>query len=675
MNSSNYYIVIIGVGTLKISKNKLLSIFLVFCILLKFNFTNEIKDDSDFSDDLQINASMSQKWAFDTGNFIESTPAAADLNADGYLEIVFGSNDNKIYCINHLGAHLWNYTTSGDVVSSASIADIDSDGYLEILIGSNDNYLYCLNSTGSLIWSFNTGGDVLSSPAIADLNNDGLLEIIVGTANSLNCLFSNGTVFWSSSEIYVYTSPVIADMNNDGYQDVVIVDHMSVRIIGNDNSWDSHFEMSESISPVIADVDQDGLKDILVIGDSYNGGGLYCLELSGDDFSISDIKWFYPINYDYSHPSPVVGVLDNDGTYEIIVCKYQNEILTCLDHLGVVEWEEGLLDVMELYYSSPALADIDNNGYLDIIVPFESSIWCYNNNGGYITAFHTVNLWLSSPIVVDIDLDGFSEILIGLGDDLVCIGLSGVTSYGSSQWSTLYGSIFHTGHADRDSDYLDDLTEEFYGTDKNNNDTDIDLLLDMEELFTYQTDPLNNDTDSDLLLDGVESFEYYTNPLNNDTDADNLNDWDEIFKYSSNPLSNDSDSDDLLDWDEINIYGTNLTNSDTDLDGLQDGEEILTYSTDPLLYDTDFDGYSDSLEISEGTDPLDPFDYPEHTTITLPPVTVTPPPITAIPPPTTITHNNTITITVETGIIITTTAITAAIILSTIVILSRKRRK
>ena len=106
---------------------------------------------------------------------------------------------------------------------------------------------------------------------------------------------------------------------------------------------------------------------------------------------------------------------------------------------------------------------------------------------------------------------------------------------------------------------------------------------------------------------------------------------------------------------------------DTDKDGLSDGEEVDTYSTDPTNFDSDDDGYTDLFEITEGTDPNDPNDFPA--------VTVTPPPITITPPPETITENQTVTITTEVGIILSSVLITSALGITFVAVLLRKRRK
>ena len=62
----------------------------------------------------------------------------------------------------------------------------------------------------------------------------------------------------------------------------------------------------------------------------------------------------------------------------------------------------------------------------------------------------------------------------------------------------------------------------------------------------------------------------------------------------------------------VDLYPTN----DTDGDGLNDEQEVDTYGTDPTKTDTDGDGYTDGEEVQAGTDPIDPDDHPETSTIT-----------------------------------------------------------
>ena len=69
-------------------------------MFLKFSFNDGAKNDNPSDVDLQPDAlNIYQKWSFDTDDDVESTPSAFDLDGDGFLEVVFGSNDNKIYCL------------------------------------------------------------------------------------------------------------------------------------------------------------------------------------------------------------------------------------------------------------------------------------------------------------------------------------------------------------------------------------------------------------------------------------------------------------------------------------------------------------------------------------------------------------------------------------------------
>ncbi len=69
--------------------------------------------------------------------------------------------------------------------------------------------------------------------------------------------------------------------------------------------------------------------------------------------------------------------------------------------------------------------------------------------------------------------------------------------------------------------------------------------------------------------------------------------------------ASDSDSDGLLNSVEV-TQGTDPLNPDTDGDTLSDGDEVNTHLTDPLDTDSDDDGLTDGAEVALGTDPNDP---------------------------------------------------------------------
>lgn len=150
-------------------------------------------------------------------------------------------------------------------------------------------------------------------------------------------------------------------------------------------------------------------------------------------------------------------------------------------------------------------------------------------------------------------------------------------------------------------------------------DSDEDGLSDVEER-RLNTNPFDPDTDLDGLLDGEEVFDFFTNPNVQDTDQDGLFDDEEVrgiltdengvtirvTNFFTDPNVEDSDADGLFDGEEVVDLGTHPLLADSDSDGLSDGEEELDIGTDPLDPDTDNDGFSDGEEVRLGRNPLVP---------------------------------------------------------------------
>ncbi|MFH0860479.1 MAG: PQQ-binding-like beta-propeller repeat protein [Candidatus Altiarchaeota archaeon] len=151
-----------------------------------------------------VYSKFSSEWNYTTGSHIISSPAVADLDDDGYYEIIFGSNDNVLYVINASGWKVMRYTTNDPIESTPAIADLNGDGTLEIIVGSNDRRLYVLNYPIGGRWLYTTNGSVRSSPAVADINGDGSLEIIVGSDDGSVYVFGSRMLFRQSNATAYY---------------------------------------------------------------------------------------------------------------------------------------------------------------------------------------------------------------------------------------------------------------------------------------------------------------------------------------------------------------------------------------------------------------------------------------------------------------------------------------
>jgi hypothetical protein len=122
------------------------------------------------------------------GNTKTPSPALADMNGDGYLDIVQASTNGGIYVYDRNGAIVppWNGVRYSSLTSSASesspvVADIDGDGRPDVVMGGEDNTLAALSNSGQMMPGFPiiTEAEIRGTPAVCDCDGDGMTEIVV----------------------------------------------------------------------------------------------------------------------------------------------------------------------------------------------------------------------------------------------------------------------------------------------------------------------------------------------------------------------------------------------------------------------------------------------------------------------------------------------------------------
>lgn len=179
-------------------------------------------------------------WKYETRDVIMSTAAVGDV-APGSpgLEIVIGSGDRFVYLLSSSGQLLWKRATGWIVRSSPLLVDIDGDGALEIVIGSDDKKVWAWRNTGDRLtgWPQSTGAAVSSSPVAGDIDHDGQLEIVVGSDDGFVYAWNadgSAATDWPKEAGYpIKSAPAILNADSDIELEVVATTYEgTLKILG-----------------------------------------------------------------------------------------------------------------------------------------------------------------------------------------------------------------------------------------------------------------------------------------------------------------------------------------------------------------------------------------------------------------------------------------------------------
>ena len=373
--------------------------------------------------------------------FESAAPTTADIDNDGYPEIITGSRTlkadgsfdctGKVYVYRRDGTLKWESTVRAEVSSSAAVADLNADGIKDIVVGmgafpapgetasnecgknnptapGNGGVVALDGRNGNILWYFTTQDwgewatgpngvmdGVYSSPAIGDVNGDGQPEIVFGAWD--DCIYllnKQGTPLWGEipfttpqhfcgshgffAHDTVYSSPALADLDGDGKLEIIIGSDVSCTDPGNSDLCNRYMVP--------------------------NGGFLWVIKYDG---TVLARRWFDQAIYS----SPAVADLNRDGKYSIVVGSGQTfagkgyyvtsmylDTTKPVTQSLVTRWQATTVGVT---VSSPALGDLNGDGVLDVVTITKYGDWGIpvgpgETNGSYVYAFRGDNgalLW------------------------------------------------------------------------------------------------------------------------------------------------------------------------------------------------------------------------------------------------------------------------------------------
>jgi len=376
-----------------------------------------------------------------------SQPLIADLGltADGTKSIVFATFKGELHVIYKNGSGVWGeapgfpVALGGPINSSPAVADLEGTGAPDIVCGYGSNMdltqpggVKAFRRNGSLLWSVVTHigshgvpDAVVSTPAIADIDGDGKLEVVFG-----------------SFDMYVYVVDGATGANKPGWPKFL-----------RDTIWSS---------PVLHDIDGDGLPDVVIgvdahmEGPPYNnpdGGCLHVLRFDSTQtcpdsnpahcLPPTEIAGFPKCVDQTLFNSPAIGDIDGDGKPEIVTGTgtfYPNRLEQIYawhcDGTPVAGWPVSIQGQSGIF-NGPALADIDGDGVLDVLVTADNTessstfhLFAFDGNGTQLFVatpkeFGGATLSAGPPVVADVLGDGGLEILVPTNTSVAVFSATG----------------------------------------------------------------------------------------------------------------------------------------------------------------------------------------------------------------------------------------------------------
>ncbi|MCX6168473.1 MAG: VCBS repeat-containing protein [Ignavibacteriales bacterium] len=391
--------------------------------------------------------------------------ASKDIDGDGKDDLLFLTKENLYLLLStkDVFKEITNAVKFKLTGSALSIGDMNNDKKYDIAVCTKEGVLI-LKGQGkgnydlkeSILLPVSHSSDV----ALADMDKDGFDDVVVANLETTGgATWTDSYLFYSDGNDFTKRKPLklptlgasgvsCGDLNNDGYPEIVFSNQYSTNehdllsyVYWNEKGtfrFEDHTQLltQGSMANTIGDVNNDGSPDVIF----FNNAGYF-----SDGAAVSTVYWGDGTrNYSKERSTEinthqVFGFgnadLDDDGNVEIIMAMqaYKNTFVENVNHdqAGlVIEWSkadkfnEQTNLTMNLAYGGVRIADINRDGYLDILAggdcvdlndPAKHGFPIFwGSTNGYSfknrTVLHFNIPKIRGPLLMDLNKDGWLDI-------------------------------------------------------------------------------------------------------------------------------------------------------------------------------------------------------------------------------------------------------------------------
>ena len=351
---------------------------------------------------------------------------------------------------------VWTHASRDSIYYAPRGADLEDDGKLEVLItGGNETPAFgeviCLDGvTGAVRWRATAEKELYSSPVLLDVTGDGVKDVFVGGRIEAFMAVdgATGAVLWRFKdprplpEYYLYnfyTPVLVADQTGDGLPDLLVANGGGDGIAPGEARPPGHLVVLGSadgalaavavlpdkqetyMSPILLPDDGAASPTILfATGGETWAGSLYETPLSA--VLAGDLAAAEPLVRGTGKgliAPPALADLDRDGRLDIVVATFDGRLIVFNGATKAILWQRTFEDAES--YTTPVLGFFDADEVPDVFAVFLHGVFpdytsaervlVSGRDGAVLWRGEAGDFAMAGDVAVDLNGDGIDEVI------------------------------------------------------------------------------------------------------------------------------------------------------------------------------------------------------------------------------------------------------------------------